>query len=149
MECKTYFIKSKLSIAYTDAIKNHILPKSDFSKQSEWAVYADEADLLNIALFGCTAKIWREANHTASLEGKNIRDMASINELTILSNLESLNSLLIKQEIEKTERFKILHETAKDQLKSLNDIDFIKSVKLISNKTVIDLKVNENKNKIE
>jgi len=134
---------------HTDAIKNHILPKSNFSKQSEWAVYADEADLLNIALFGCTAKIWREANHKASLEGKNIRDMASINELTILSNLESLNSLLIKQEIEKTERFKILHETAKDQLKSLNDIDFIKSVKLISNKTVIDLKVNENKNKIE
>jgi RNase P subunit RPR2 len=56
--------------------------------------------------------------------------------------------LLIKQGIEKTERFKILHETAKDQIKSLNNIDFIKSVKLISNKTVIELEAKENKNKI-
>ena len=113
---------------HTDAIKNYIIPTLSFSQKKDW-VYAEEADLLNIVLFGCTAKQWREANPQRVLNGENIRDMASINDLTILSNLESLNSALIKSKIDKKNRFKILLETVKDQRKSLESIDIMKSIK--------------------
>ncbi len=81
---------------HTDAIKDHMLPKMNIHKEKEWLVYADEADVLNVALWGCTAKQWKESNPKLALNGDNLRDSASINELAILSNIESLNSILIK-----------------------------------------------------
>lgn len=131
---------------HTDAIKNYIIPTLSFSQKKDW-VYAEEADLLNIVLFGCTAKQWREANPQRVLNGENIRDMASINDLTILSNLESLNSALIKSRIDKKNRFKILLETVKDQRKSLESIDIMKSIKKLSNSTYIDVDKNIGLNK--
>ena len=86
---------------HTDAVKKYIIPKSGYAQAKEWLLYADEADLLNIVLFGCTAKQWRDLNPTRVLSGENIRDMASINELAILSNIESLNSTLLRNGIEK------------------------------------------------
>ncbi|MBE8713150.1 KilA-N domain-containing protein [Sphingobacterium hungaricum] len=112
----------------TDAINNYIIPTLNYSQKKEW-IYADEADLLNIVLFGCTAKQWRDANPERSLNGENIRDIASINELTILSNIESLNSTLIKNNVDKKNRFKILLETVQEQRRTLDNIDFIKSMK--------------------
>lgn len=131
---------------HTDAVKNYIVPKAGYTQAKEWLLYADEADLLNIVVFGTTAKKWREANPTRSLNGENIRDMASINELAILSNLESLNSILIKNGLSKKDRFKILKETVADQKKTLDSIDVIKSIKKEKNSTFIDeQKKNEKK----
>ena len=104
----------------TDAIQKHIIPKKNYSKSKEWLAYAEEADLLNVALFNCTAKDWREANKDFAKKDMNIRDFASINELTVLSNLESMNSILIKQGVHKQERFKQLLEIANYQLSILN-----------------------------
>lgn len=119
----------------TDAVKKYVIPTSNLPKEKEWLAYAEEADLINVALFGCTAKDWREANPNAHLEGKNIRDSASINELTVLSNLESLNATMIKQGMDKSIRFHHLVETAKDQIKALNQVDFIKYLKYTSSTT--------------
>lgn len=124
----------------TDAIKKYIVPKANYSKAKEYILYTDEADLLNIVLFGCTAKDWRELNPTRVLNGENIRDMASINELAILSNIESLNSTLIKNELTKKHRFKILTDTVKEQRETLDKIDFISSLKKENNSTFIDAK---------
>lgn len=123
----------------TDAIKSYILPQKSESLKDEW-IYADEADILNLIMFGCTAKQWRELNPDRALAGENIRDMASINELNVLSNLQSLNATLIKQGLDKKERFLILMETAKDQLNLLEKYDYIKSIKKIDNTTYIDIK---------
>jgi hypothetical protein len=130
---------------HTDAVKNYIVPKYGFSQAKEWVLYADEADLLNLVLFRCTAKQWRDANPERVLQGENIRDMASINELAILSNLESLNSILIKNDVSKRERFKILNDTAKDQKETLDKIDFIKSLKKENESTFLDLTNQKNK----
>jgi hypothetical protein len=118
---------------HTDAVKNHILPISDLPKNKEWLAYADEADLLNLALFGCTAKEWREANPDNATLGENIRDMASINELAVLSNLESLNAEMIKDGVAKLNRFEKLTEVATYQLGVLKDKDFMKGLKKTTN----------------
>ena len=110
----------------TSAIKNYVLPKKNNSQKDEW-IYADEADMLNLIMFNCTAKEWRDLNKERSLSGENIRDMASINDLNILSNLESLNATLIKRGISKKDRFLILSETAKDQRELLSHYDYMKS----------------------
>ncbi len=123
---------------HTEAIKNYILPQKDYSKDNEWIIYAEEADLLNVALFNCTAKDWREANAELVEKGMNIRDIASINELVVLSNLENLNALMIERNIDKIERFNQLRKTALSQIKMLNNKDFIKSLKKLSDKTFID-----------
>jgi hypothetical protein len=123
---------------HTAAIKNYIIPKMGYAQAKEWLLYADEADLLNIVLFGTTAKQWRDANPARVLNGENIRDMASINELAILSNLESLNSILIKNGLSKKDRFKILRETAIDQKKTLDSIDILKTIKKENDSTFID-----------
>ena len=99
----------------TDAIKNVILPKLNISQMKQGLVYASEADLLNLALFGCTAKQWQDANPELA-KTMNIRDAATINQLIVLSNIESLNAELIKQNIAKEDRLSILHRTAKEQL---------------------------------
>ena len=120
---------------HTDAVKNYILPT--LSDLKEAFVYADEANLLNLAMFGCTAKQWKAANPERALKGENIRDIASINELAILSNIESLNASLIKHNIAKEERFKILVETIKEQRVVLDKVDYLKSIKKLSNDTYI------------
>ena len=123
----------------TSAIKNYVLPKKNNLQKDEW-IYADEADMLNLIMFNCTAKEWRDLNKERSLSGENIRDMASINDLNILSNLESLNATLIKRGISKKDRFLILSETAKDQKELLSHYDYMKSIKKIDNNTFIDYK---------
>ena len=123
---------------HTKAIETHIIPKLTFSQKKEW-IYANEADMLNIVLFGCTAKQWKDANPQRVLQGENIRDMASINELAILSNLESINSLLIEQGIDKTNRMRILYNSVLEQRKILENIDILRSVKKMSKNTYIEL----------
>lgn len=94
-------------ITHTDAIKNYILPNTDYYKNKEWFKYAEEADILNVIIFKTTAKEWRDLNPNIS-KNSNMRDYATINELTVLSNLESHNSILIKEGKTKEERFEIL-----------------------------------------
>lgn len=114
---------------HTDAIKEYVLPASTLPRNKQSLLYAEEADILNLALFGCTAKEWGEANPKRVLAGENIRDMASINELTILSNLEHTNALLLKQGIDKTRRFHMLQEIAQEQKQRLDQLDLVKAVK--------------------
>lgn len=105
---------------HTDAIKEFIIPTPNLSKRKQAILYADEADMLNLSVFGYTAKQWEEAN--PKLKNKyNMRDTATINELIVLSNIESMNAELIKRGIKnQNDRFAILHKMAKEQLRSLN-----------------------------
>lgn len=114
-------------LIHTDAIKNYVLPQSNHSKSTEWLVYADEADLLNVALFGCTAKEWRDANPVLAAK-QNIRDFASIAQLTVLSNLETHNAEMIKQGIDKAERFDRLKQIAEYQLRVLTEAEAIQKL---------------------
>ena len=100
---------------HTDAIKENLIPK-EISKERSNFVYANEADLLNVALFGMTAKEWREAN---SDKTGNIRDEASIEQLVVLSNMESINALLIQQGLKQINRLFQLNKVAISQMKSL------------------------------
>lgn len=140
---KRVLSKANYSV-HTDAIKKYIIPTLAEWEKADFA-YASEADLLNVVMFGCTAKQWREANPLRVEEGENIRDMASINELAILSNLETLNSELIKQGKSQQERMLILSETARSQKEILDNYDFIKSVKKLDKTTLPDAekKLNE------
>jgi len=122
----------------TDAVKNFILPLMDISREKEWIIYAEEADILNVAMYGCTAKRWREANTLLAKEGKNIRDFASINELAVLSNLEAMNAEMIKLDITKQERFEKLRQIANYQLNVLKDNDFMRSLKRTSGNIYIE-----------
>ena len=112
-------------LIHIDAIKNYILPDNDYYKDREWIKYAEEADILNVTLFNTTAKRWRELNPNLA-KNSNVRDYASINELTVLSNLESHNAELIKDGKSKEERFEVLSEIAKYQLNILNNAEKIK-----------------------
>jgi hypothetical protein len=100
---------------HTDAIKENLIPK-ELSKTQTSFVYANEADLLNVALFGITAKQWRDDN---SKTDGNIRDMATLEQLVVLSNLESINAVLIHQGLQQTERLIQLNKIAITQMKSL------------------------------
>ena len=100
---------------HTDAIKEKLIPKELNRKQTS-IIYATEADVLNIALFGKTAKQWRDENPK---EKGNIRDVATIQQLVVLSNLESINSMLIHQNLLQKERLIKLNEMAISQMKSL------------------------------
>ena len=100
---------------HTDAIKENLIP-AELSKSQISNVYATEADLLNMALFGKTAKQWRDENPDA---GGNIRDFATIEQLVILSNLESLNAVFIQQELSPSTRLKQLNAIAITQMTSL------------------------------
>jgi hypothetical protein len=100
---------------HTDAIKETLLP-ARVTKEQATAVYASEADLLNVALFGKTAREWRDENPVAK---GNIRDQATLEQLVVLSNLESLNSVLIRQEVPSDERLVRLNEIAITQMRSL------------------------------
>lgn len=109
---------------HTDAIKQNLIP-SEITKQRANFIYASEADLLNVALFGFTAKEWRELNPTKK---GNIRDEATLEQLVVLSNLESINALLIQQEINPQNRLLQLNKTAISQLKILIKSQVIKNI---------------------
>lgn len=100
---------------HTDAIKAQIIPK-EVTRAQAASVYASEADMLNVALFGMTAAEWRAKN-----PGKdgNIRDYAELEQLVVLSNMESINALLIRQGLPQSERLIQLNHTAITQMKSL------------------------------
>lgn len=100
---------------HTDAIKEHIIPAAISLEQVNF-VYANEADMLNVALFGQTAKQWRDAN--PQQEG-NIREFASIEQLLVLANIEAMNAEFIRMGLSQPERLKKLNEIAIAQLKSL------------------------------
>ena len=105
---------------HTDAIKNIIIPKYSLTRFKENLIYATEADMLNLILFGCTAQDWEEANPELAKKQMNARDPATINQLVVLSNMESLNSMLIKQGFNRDRRRVILHQMAKDQMAVLD-----------------------------
>ncbi len=100
---------------HTDAIKRNLIPEELTAEQTA-IIYASEADVLNVALFGKTAKQWREAN--PKLNG-NIRDYASVNELICLANLENLNSVLIQEQLAQKDRLKKLNLIAITQMNIL------------------------------
>ena len=100
---------------HTDAIKESIIPEKVTGVQAA-AVYASEADLLNVALFGMTAAEWRAKNPD---KDGNMRDHATLEQLVVLSNMESINALLIRQELPQSERLIHLNSTAITQMKSL------------------------------
>lgn len=105
---------------HTDAIKHNLIP-AEVTKTQASIIYANEADVLNVALFGLTAKQWREAN--PDLKG-NIRDYASVNELICLSNMENLNALFIEQGMTQSDRLLKLNQIAIHQISILeNDIN--------------------------
>jgi hypothetical protein len=94
---------------HTDTIKNHLIPQRFVKDTAQGVVYANEADLLNVAIFGETARQWKEHNPNAK---GNLRDNASMEQLLVLSNLESLNAELIKMGLSKDERIEKLNEAA-------------------------------------
>jgi KilA-N domain len=110
---------------HTDAIKENLTPK-ELTPQQVGLIYANEADLLNVALFGMTAKQWRENN--AKLLG-NIRDYASLEQLVVLSNLESINAVLIHQGLNQGDRLQQLNKIAIIQMKSLLNNSSLNSLK--------------------
>jgi len=111
---------------HTDTIKEYVVPKN-LSNEHINTIYASEADLLNVVLFGITANEWRNINPT--LNG-NIRDHSTLEQLLILANLESLNAEFIKLGIQQSERMTLLHETAISQMKSLAACSATKSLQL-------------------
>ena len=117
-------------VVHTDAIKSIIVPI--LTEKQKKFVYAEEADVLNVALFGMTAKEWRESNPNLAEEG-NIRDYTDLLHLVILSNLENINAELIEMGIPQSERLIKLNDMAKKQMellrknKSLKNLEYIES----------------------
>ena len=103
---------------HTDAIKQNLIPP-ELDRKKVSIVYANEADVLNVAMFGMTAQEWRDANPDKK---GNIRDYASINELICLSNLESLNSVFINDGVPQSERLLKLNKVAISQMKILSEV---------------------------
>lgn len=110
---------------HTDAIKHNLIP-IELSTQQTSIIYANEADVLNVAMFGITAKQWRKAN--PDLKG-NIRDYATINELICLSNMENLNAVFINEKTPQKERLIKLNKIAIQQMSILQDVDKRKLLK--------------------
>ncbi len=104
---------------HTDAIKNNLIPAEVTPEQKSY-IYADEADMLNVALFGMTAKQWR--NNNPGKKG-NIRDYATINQLICLSNMENLNAVFIEDNMSQDERLEKLNKIAIQQMKVLENIE--------------------------
>ena len=120
-------------IIHTDSIKEFIVPT--LTESQKQYVYANEADVLNVALFGMTAKEWRDKN--PSLDG-NIRDYTDILHLVVLSNLENLNADMVTDGLSQSERIVKLNNTAKKQLELLKNNNSIKRLEKIDNKLMLD-----------
>ena len=110
---------------HTDAIRETLVP-AEITRAQAAAVYASEADLLNVALFGHTAKEWRERNREAK---GNVRDQATLEQLVVLSNLESLNAVLIRQGMPQSDRLILLNQIAITQMRSLMTSPAMKRLK--------------------
>ena len=111
---------SKLNYrVHTDAIQQNLLP-SELTKEQQSYVYADEADVLNVALFGMTAKEWRDAHPD---DKGNIRDYATINQLICLSNMENLNAVFINEGLQQSERLQKLNQIAIQQMTVLENVE--------------------------
>ena len=118
-------------VVHTDAIKSIIVPT--LTEKQKKLVYAGEADVLNVALFGMTAKEWRESNPNLAEDG-NIRDYTDLLHLVILSNLENINAELIEMGIPQSERLVRLNGMAKKQMELLRKNKFLKNLEYIENK---------------
>ena len=118
------FLSKNNYIIQTDAVKNYLIPACKYRDELQWIPYAEEADILNVALFGFTAKAWREINPELA-RSSNVRDYATINELTVLSNLETHNAQMIREGRTKEERFLILKEIAEYQIRILTEAQTI------------------------
>ena len=112
-------------LIHTDAIKENLIPV-EITKQQASFVYANEADLFNVALFGMTAKEWRDKNKD---KVGNIRDNATLEQLVVLSNMESINALLIRQGLQQNKRLIELNKVAITQMKSLLESKSMKKLK--------------------
>jgi len=112
---------------HTDAIKENLIPK-ELDKTQVNFIYANEADMLNVALFGKTAKQWRDENPT---EKGNIRDEATIEQLVVLSNMESINAVFINQGLTQSKRLLELNKMAITQMKSLLNSKSLNTIKKI------------------
>ena len=125
-------ILSKVNyVVHTDAIKNFIVPT--LTEEQKRFVYAEEADVLNVALFGMTAKEWRTNNPDLAKNG-NIRDYTDLLHLVILSNLETINASLISDNVSQKERLIKLNNNARMQMESLKNNKNIKELELLQNK---------------
>ena len=113
------FLSKNNYLIQTDAVKRYLLPQMNYRENLQWLAYAEEADILNVALFGFTA-------NPELAKKNNVRDFATINELTVLFNLESHNAQMLREGKEKGERFKILQEIVEYQLNVLNAAEEIK-----------------------
>lgn len=111
---------------HTDAIKEHLIPPELTPEQISYK-YANEADMLNVALFGMTAKKWREDNPDKK---GNMRDYATLQQLLVLSNMESYNAVLIEQGLIMSERLKLLHSMAVRQMKTISELSLEELPKL-------------------
>ncbi len=119
-DVKRILSKANYSL-HTDAVQKFVIPTMSLSKAKERIIYASEADVLNLALFGYTAKDWEEANPQLAAKRLNMRDTASINQLMVLTNLEALNAELLKLgNTDRMSRLSYLHKVAKEQLEVLN-----------------------------
>ena len=122
-------ILSKLNyVVYTDAVKTYIVPT--LTEEQKKFVYAEEAEVLNVALFGMTAKEWRESNPELAKNG-NIRDYTDLLHLVILNNLQNTNAELIEEKIPQSERLIRLNNSARRQMEVLKDNKSIKDLELL------------------
>ncbi len=132
MEWHVNRILSKVNyLVHTNAVKNYIVPNLT-DKQKRFA-YANEADVLNVALFGMTAKEWRDKNPSLACKG-NIRDYTDLLHLVILSNLESINAEFIASNIPQSERLVKLNSIARKQMNILVNNKGIKDLELLEEK---------------
>lgn len=120
----------------TDAIKEYILPALNLPKEKERFVHANEADMINIAVFGMTAKTWEEQNTERFLKGENMRDSASAIQLVAVVAAETLNKELIKNGLPQSDRLKMLRESAMENIRSLSESPTVK--KRLENKEIND-----------
>ncbi len=122
-------ILSKLNyVVHTDAVKTYIVPT--LTEEQKKFVYAEEADVLNVALFGMTAKEWRESNPELAKNG-NIKDYTDLLHLVILNNLQNTNAELIEEKVPQSERLVRLNNSARRQMKVLKDNKNIKDLELL------------------
>ena len=130
---------SKLNyVVHTDAVKTYIVPT--LTEEQKKFVYAEEADVLNVALFGMTAKEWRDANPELAKNG-NIRDYTDLLHLVILNNLQNTNSELIESKVPQIERLVRLNNSARRQMKVLKDNKNIKDLELLQKQVNEDNKL--------
>ena len=113
---------------HTDAVRDNLIPPQLSSRQKSY-VYADEADLLNVVLFGMTAAEWRKANPDKS---GNMRDDATIEQLLVLANLENVNALYIAKGIPQTDRLQELNQMARTQLTALLGNSSVRGLKALN-----------------